>query len=65
MTVKSAVLTQVLDGDILFENLYTGYEAEWERFPKNEYNRDIVMFIVMFSYVYKNRLSALYSSKGF
>jgi hypothetical protein len=31
---------------------------------KDEYNRDIVMFIVMFSYVYKNRLSALYSSKS-
>ena len=59
MIVNSAVFTQVLNGNILFENLYTGYEAEWERFPKNEYNRDIVMFIVMFSYIYKNRLSAL------
>jgi hypothetical protein len=64
MTVKSAVFNQVLNGNVLFENLYTGYGAEWERFPKNEYNRDIVMFIVMFSYVYKNRLSALYSSKS-
>ena len=64
MTVKSDVFSQVLNGDILFENLYTGYGAEWERSPKNEYNRDIVMFIVMFSYIYKNRLSALYSSEG-
>jgi hypothetical protein len=63
MTVKSAIFNEVLNGNILFENLYTGYGAEWERFPKNEYNRDIVMFIVMFSYIYKNRLSALYFSK--
>ena len=61
VTVKSALMNQVLDGEILFENLYTGYEAEWERFPSDIYNRDIVMIIVMFSYVYKNKLSSLYS----
>jgi len=54
------LMTQVLDGQILFENLYTGYEAEWERHPVETYNRDIVMFIVMYSYVYKNTLCKQY-----
>jgi hypothetical protein len=53
----SSLMSQVLTGDILFENLYTGYEARWERFPADVYNRDLVMFIVMYSYVYKNRLA--------
>jgi hypothetical protein len=55
--VGAALMNQVLDGRILFENLYTGYEAEWERFPAHVYNRDIVMFVVMYSYLYKNRLA--------
>ena len=50
-------MTQVLNGDILFENLYSGYEGQWERFPSDVYNRDIVMFVVMYSYVYMNRLA--------
>lgn len=58
--VNSALMSQVLNGTILFENLYTGYEAQWERFPVENYNRDIVMFIVMYSYVYKNRLANLF-----
>ena len=61
MSVSSAMMSEVLEGRILFENLYTGYEAEWERFPPDTYNRDIVMFIVMYSYVYKNTLSSEYN----
>jgi hypothetical protein len=57
ITVGSLLMSQVLNGEILFENLYTGYQAQWERFPSNVYNRDIVMFVVMYSYVYKNRLA--------
>jgi Beta-lactamase superfamily domain len=57
ITVHSSLMSQVLYGEILFENLYTGYEAQWERFPSDVYNRDIVMFVVMYSYVYKNRLA--------
>ena len=55
--VSESALYSILKGEALFEDLYTGYNAEWERFPENEYNRDIVMMIVMFSYVYRNRLS--------
>lgn len=55
--VGESALYSILKGEALFEDLYTGYNAEWERFPENEYNRDIVMMIVMFSYVYRNRLS--------
>ena len=57
LLVTTDVMTRVLDGSILFENLYTGYEGEWERHPPDVYNRDIVMFIVMYSYLYKNRLA--------
>ena len=39
---------------IVFENLYTGYEAEVMRFPLDEYNRDIIMYLDMFGYKYKN-----------
>ncbi len=57
ITVASSLMSQVLSGDILFENLYSGYEAQWERFPLEVYNRDIVMFVVMYAYVYMNRLA--------
>lgn len=53
----SGILNKVLRGQILFENLYTGYEGTFERNPRDTYNRDIVMFMVMYSYVYKNRLA--------
>jgi hypothetical protein len=56
ITVSSLLMSQVLSGEILFENLYSGYEGQWERFPSDVYNRDIVMFVVMYSYVYQNRL---------
>ena len=49
-------IQEVLSGNILFENLYTGYEAKWER--ESEYNRDIIMGLVMYSYFYKNVLSS-------
>ena len=54
--LNSKILSKLVNGEILFENLYTGYEAEFERYPKDIYNRDIIMFMVMFSYVYKNRI---------
>ena len=58
--VSTVIIRKVLDGEILFENLYTGYNAEFERKPEDEYNRDIIMYIVMFSYLYKNRIASLY-----
>jgi hypothetical protein len=61
ITVEPLLMSQVLNGEILFENLYSGYEGQWERFPPNVYNRDIVMFVVMYSYVYKNRLAKVAS----
>jgi hypothetical protein len=54
------LMFKILEGELLFENLYTGYEGEWSR--KDDYNRDIVMALVMFSYFYKNNLMA---KKGF
>lgn len=56
--VGEFALFAILKGEALFEDLYVGYNAEWARFPDNEYNRDIVMMMTMFSYVYKNRLSS-------
>lgn len=64
ITVESSLMTQVLNGDILFENLYSGYEGQWERFPPEVYNRDIVMFVVMYSYVYKNRLAKSFGQES-
>jgi len=56
--VGAPTIFSILKGESLFEDLYTGYNAEWYRNPTDVYNRDIVMMIVMFSYVYKNRLSS-------
>ena len=42
------------DKKIPFDNLYTGYEAQVTRYPKNTYNRDIIMYLIMFGYKYKN-----------
>lgn len=56
LIADSALIEKVFDGSILFENLYTGYEAKWIR--KGEYNRDIIMALVMYSYFYKNVLSS-------
>lgn len=64
LSVRSELLARVLDGELLFENLYTGYEGEWQRFPPSVYNRDIVMFLVMYSYVYKNRLASAYPGEA-
>ena len=61
--VNCASIFSILAGDALFEDLYTGYNAEWSRNPPEVYNRDIVMMIVMFSYVYRNRLSQKYKEK--
>ncbi len=64
ITVESSLMSQILSGEILFENLYPGYEAQWERFPTDVYNRDIVMFVVMYSYVYLNRLAKMAPPSG-
>jgi hypothetical protein len=58
--VKEEKMQQVLDGEYLFENLYTGYNAEWEKYPEDGDNGDIIMSLVAFSYVYINRLAATY-----
>ena len=57
LEVDDALMSAVLRGEILFENLYTGYEGTWLRFPKEVYNRDIILTLVMYSYKYKNLLS--------
>tara|TARA_Y100000996_G_scaffold344283_1_gene282009 strand:- start:83 stop:1456 length:1374 start_codon:yes stop_codon:yes gene_type:complete len=61
--VSAPTFFAVLKGDALFEDLYTGYNAEWSRNPSDIYNRDIIMMIVMFSYVYKYRFSKKFSEQ--
>jgi len=56
IVVNSGIFNRVLTGKSWFENLYTGYNAEFERHPKETYNRDIVMYICSFSYYFKNRI---------
>jgi hypothetical protein len=50
--VSSGMMASVLRGTSLFENLYTGYNAEFRRNPAGSYNRDIMSYLVMFSYVH-------------
>ena len=52
--IPSNLFNAVYDKKIVFENLYTGYEAEVYRYPIENYNRDIVIFFQMFGYKYKN-----------
>jgi hypothetical protein len=56
--VTSELMVSVLKGDSLFENLYTGYNAEFKRNPVNEYNRDIMSYLVMYSYVHVGLIRA-------
>jgi hypothetical protein len=60
LEVEDALMCAVLNGEVLFENLYTGYQGKWFRYPKEVYNRDIVLILVMYSYKYKNLLSKNY-----
>ena len=63
--VSSKILSRVLSGAAWFENLYTGFEAEFSRRPRDTYHRDIISYMTMFSYVYKNRtLPSLVSSEA-
>ena len=55
--IPSNLFNALYDKKIVFENLYTGYEAEVMRFPLDEYNRDIIMYFDMFGYKYKNSKS--------
>lgn len=64
-TIEWSIFQEILTGNALFEDAYTGYHGIWERHPENIYNRDIVMMIVMFSYVYKNRLANNYKERYF
>ena len=40
---------------IVFENLYTGYQAKVYRYPPEVYNRDMIMYLDMFGYVYAKK----------
>ncbi len=64
LKVKSGVMDGILRGESLFENLCTGYAGEFARRPKDVYNRDIVLYMVMYSYVYKERLAPARFSKA-
>ena len=52
--IRSNLFKAVFDKKIPFDNLYTGYEAKIRRFPKNIYNRDIIIYLIMFGYKYLN-----------
>jgi hypothetical protein len=52
--IPTNLFNAMYEKKIVFENLYTGYESEVMRFPLDEYNRDIIMYLDMFGYKYKN-----------
>ncbi|QDV20648.1 hypothetical protein Pan153_53240 [Gimesia panareensis] len=53
MRVTPEVMTAILNKQILFENTSTGYEANFFREPLETYNRDFIVYLTMYSYVYK------------
>ena len=52
--IPANLFNAMYEKKIVFENLYTGYEAEVMRFPLDEYNRDLITYLDMFGYKYKN-----------
>ena len=52
--ISSNLFNALYDKKIVFDNLYTGYEAEIFRYPQDDYNRDAIMYLDMFGYKYKN-----------
>lgn len=50
--VEYSTMAQVLLKKIPFEDLYTGYLAEWSREPHSYYNRAFVELIISFGYEY-------------
>ena len=53
----------LIDKEILFDDLYTGFMIKISRFPKEAYNRDIILYLVMFGYKYKNSKKIVKSMK--
>jgi len=54
IVINSNLFNDLFNKKIVFENLYTGYQAKIFRYPVNKYNRDIIIFLDMFGYKYKN-----------
>ena len=52
--VDEKLMAAVIDKQIPFENLYTGYQSLVYRYPFKKYNRDITVFLIMFGYKYQN-----------
>jgi hypothetical protein len=52
--ISSNLFNELFNKKIVFENLYTGYQSKVFRYPVNKYNRDIIIFLDMFGYKYKN-----------
>lgn len=50
--VEAAVMAAVLDKRIPFEDLYTGYLAEWDRDPPDVYNRRFLLDLIDYGYRY-------------
>ena len=48
--IPSNLFNALYEKKIVFDNLYTGYEAEVYRYPIENYNRDIVIYFQMFGY---------------
>ena len=52
--IHNNLFKSVFDKKINFENLYTGYESTIIRYPKEKYNRDIIVYLITFGYYYFN-----------
>ena len=53
--IPSNLFNALIEKKIVFENLYTGYQAKVYRYPPEVYNRDMIMYLDMFGYVYAKK----------
>lgn len=51
--ISAEIFNALYEKKIVFDNLYTGYEAEVMRFPLKEYNKDIIMYLIKFGYKFQ------------
>ncbi len=51
--ITAEIFNALYEKKIVFDNLYTGYEAEVMRFPLKDYNKDIIMYLIKFGYKFQ------------
>lgn len=61
--VEAPVFAAMLDREIPFEDLYTGYLAEWSRQPEAYYNSAFIRALIDFGYLYFEGQAAMVAAE--